>query len=154
MKRLCLIAVTALLAGILAFYFMRSRQLAHHKTMVDSIPELTWVKSEFKLDDKQFAKVAALHAAYQPKCMEMCHRIASSQDKIRKLASGSRTLSSELDAAVSEHAALQLECQKEMLKHLYQTADMLPPDQAGRYLEDMTPYAIKFSHQQLDDHGH
>jgi len=143
MKKGILILAIALLAGVIAFCLMRSRTITHSReNLLDSMPELAWVRTDLKLTDAQFSKVSELHAAYRPKCMEMCRRISDAHEKVDGLAGKGRKLTPELDAAIREHAVIHAECQQAMLKHLYETAAVLDEKQAGRYLETMIPFAL------------
>jgi hypothetical protein len=148
-------AVVALMAGFLAFYLMRSHQMApSHNTMLDSMPELAWVKSEFNLNEQQFANVSRLHANYRPRCKEMCDRIQKSSAHLEQLCQTQSSLNPQVESAVTAHANLQLECQKEMLKHIYQTSAALDPSQAERYLETVLPQVLNFSHGPSKHHAH
>jgi Spy/CpxP family protein refolding chaperone len=156
MKKLILMVAVSLLAGVLSFFLMRSQRMAaHHGSLVDSMPELTWIRKELKLTDAQFAKVSALHASYRPKCMEMCRSIADGHEKIEGLARKDRMVTSELEAAIREHADNHARCQQAMLRHIYETAAVLDDSQASRYLETMLPYALDFTHGGLESpHSH
>jgi len=149
MKKPLLILLFFLLAGVAAFCVMRSQKSAEQKgVLLDNMPELAWVRSELKLTDEQFAKVAELHAAYRPKCVQMCRRIAEAHEKLDRLAKRDHAVSEEFRAAIREHAAIHAECQETMLEHLYQTAAQLDTQQASKYLETMLPYALDFTHSE------
>jgi DNA-binding transcriptional regulator/RsmH inhibitor MraZ len=133
---------------------MRSHKMEQRQeTLLDSMPELSWVRSELKLSDDQFARVSELHAAYRPKCTEMCHRIAAARSKVEALARTGRELTPELEAALKEHAETEAECRRAMVQHMYETAATLEPDQAARYLETMLPLALEGTHGSPQD-GH
>ena len=143
MKRGLLILFLALAAGLAAFFGMRSHKMgAHHDVLLDSMPELAWIKTDLKLSEEQFAKVRELHAAYRPHCEEMCHRIASTRERVQAAAAHSREMTPELEKAIREHAETRAQCQAEMLRHIYRTAATLDKDQASRYLETMLPFAL------------
>jgi len=143
MKKGIVILVLALAAGILAYYVTRSHQeTAHKEVLLDSIPELAWLRGELKLTDDQFAKASELHAAYRPKCAEMCRNIAEAHAKLEALAMTGRKLTPELLEAIREHARVHAECQQKMLEHLYQTAELLDDKQAERYLATVLPHAL------------
>jgi hypothetical protein len=147
MKRGFLMLALALAAGILAFGLMRTCKMAERQGVhLDAMPELAWVRTELKLTDVQFAKVSELHAAYRPTCVEMCRRIADARGKVEAQAKAGRSVTTELDAAIREHAKAHAQCQQSMLRHMYETAAVLEPDQATRYLETMVPLALDFSH--------
>lgn len=145
-KGLIILAVAAL-AGVMAFCLMRSHKLAAVRgPMLDSMPELAWLRTELKLTDEQFTKVSRLHVAYRPECMEMCRDISEAHEKTEGLTAVKvREMTPELEAAIREHALIHADCQQAMLKHLYETAAVLDDTQASRYLETMLPYALDFS---------
>ena len=143
MKRGLLILVLALAAGFAAFFGMRSHKTdARHDALLDSMPELAWIKADLKLSEEQLAKVRELHAAYRPHCEEMCHRIASTRERVQAAAANGREMTPELEKAIREHAEIRAHCQAEMLRHIYRTAATLDEDQASRYLETMLPFAL------------
>lgn len=156
MKKGLVILVIALLAGITAFWLMRSQKQADRGVnLIDSMPELTWMEKELGLSDEQLAKVSALHTAYRPECDRMCGLIADSGEKVAKLASAGREVSPELEAAIREHAQVEADCRKAMVAHLYRTAAALNPDQASRYLDAMLPYALDTAPTQgANSHAH
>ena len=143
MKKGLLFLVLALVAGIAAFCIARShRQAVHSGVLLDTMPELAWLRTELKLSDDQFAKASDLHVAYRPVCATMCRHIAEAHEKLETLARGGRGMTPELDAAIRDHARVHAECQRKMLEHLYQTAGMFDDKQAARYLETMIPHAL------------
>lgn len=152
MKKGLVILLIALVAGLTAFCTMRwhkASQSSHGEGIVlDAMPELNWLRKELQLTEEQFDKVRELHAAYRPKCTEMCRRIFEAHKKIESLASAHRVITPEYKVALNEHAAIHVECQEAMLNHLYQTAATLNPEQSKRYLEAMLPFALDFTHSE------
>ncbi len=149
MRKGIIVLILALLAGVTAFCLMRSHKMAVIRgPLLDAMPELAWVRTELKLTDEQFAKVSELHAAYRPKCKELCRSISDAHEKMEGLARKDRNLTPELEEALREHARIHVESQQAMLKHLYETAAVLDHNQASRYLEAMLPYALDFSHSE------
>jgi hypothetical protein len=152
MKKGVLLLLVAMVAGMTAFCVMRWHKgegHSHHSGVaLDAMPELAWLRTELKLSDEQFAKVKELHAAYRPKCVEMCRRISEAHERIETLASANHVITPDYRAALKEHADIHLECQEAMLKHLYETAGTLREDQAKRYLEAVLPFALDFSHSE------
>lgn len=143
MKKGLLILVVALAVGLLAYWVTRHQQQAERKeVLLDSIPELAWLRVELNLSDEQFAKASALHVAYRPTCMEMCRSIAAAHAKLETLTQGNRAISPELEEAIRDHARVHAECQVKMLEHLYQTAKLLDAKQSARYLETVLPHAL------------
>jgi hypothetical protein len=146
MKKGLLILMLALVAGVAAFVVARShRQSAHNKILLDSIPELAWLRTELKLSEAQFRQASELHTAYRPICAEMCRNITEAHARLESLAQTGRGITPELAAAIQHHAHVHAECQEKMLEHLYQTAALLDDKQATRYLEAMIPHALDSS---------
>lgn len=146
MKKGLLILVLALAAGAAAFVIARShRQSVHGEVLLDTMPELDWLRTELKLSDVQFQRASELHTGYRPICEKMCHNITEAHVKLEALAQTSRGITPELTAAIQHHARVHAECQMKMLEHLYQTAALLDDKQAARYLETMIPHALDSS---------
>ena|SRR5437899_1727635 len=97
-------------------------------------PELLWLKDEFKLSQSEFDRISQLHAAYLPHCAEMCRRIDAKNAELKELLSTTNKLTPQLDLKLAEAAQLRVECQKTMLKHFYDVAQTMPPEQGKRYL--------------------
>lgn len=143
------ILIAILIAGALAFCLMRNHRMpVRGGVLLDTMPELGWVRSELKLTDEQFEKVAQLHADYRPECVKMCHRISQAHEKIEKLAKSARGMNPELGAVLREHALIHLECQQKMLGHIYRTAALMDQLQSEKYLEKVLPYALDFTHSE------
>ncbi|MES2474452.1 MAG: periplasmic heavy metal sensor [Verrucomicrobiota bacterium] len=146
MKNIVFLSLLALAAGALAFGLMRSHQRSvRDEVLLDAMPELSWMKTDLKLDDAQLAAVTKLHLAYRPKCAELCRRISAAHDQVEKLSRSSRGMNDELHAAIREHATTHAECQQAMLEHIYQTAALLGPDQSTRYIEAVLPIALEIT---------
>lgn len=149
MKKSILVLVFAIVAGVVAFAFMRSHKIDSSKgALLDNMPELTWLRSDLELTDSQFAKVTELHVAYRPQCVEMCHRILEAHERLDRAVRPGRAVTEELKEAIADHAKIHAECQEAMINHLYQTAAVLDERQAKRYLHTMLPYALDFSHSE------
>ncbi|MDI1314866.1 periplasmic heavy metal sensor [Prosthecobacter sp.] len=159
MKRGLFILLLALTASAGAFFITRnqcqcgtslSASVHDGDTM---LPELVWLHDELKLDDAQFARVKELHLAYRPTCEALCMKVMTSRRKLGQLAAVGNLSSPELDAALQEQAALNVECQRALLKHLQQTAAVMSTAQARQYLDAMLPQAIGVAAEPVR-HGH
>lgn len=147
MKRGIVILIVALAAGILAFCMIRTHKIgARPDVLLDSLPELAWLQSELKLNNRQLEEISELHAAYRPKCMDMCRRIAATREKVDELIRQNHQVTPELEQALREHAATRAECQQAMLGHIFQTAKMMDHDQAEIYLREVLPFALDSNH--------
>lgn len=156
MKTKALFVLMAILAaGVFAFCLMRNHRMSGRgDALLDTMPELGWVRSELKLTDEQFKKVAQMHVDYRPECVKMCHRISQAHQQIEQLAKTGNDITPELNAALREHAAIHLECQLKMLGHIYRTAALMDQHQSEKYLEKVLPYALDFTHSETGNlHG-
>lgn len=141
-KGLLILAVGAL-AGLLAFFLSRGKPAGSgDPVLLDSLPEIAWLRTDLKLDDEQFAKVRELHHDYRPVCAEMCRRIAESEAAVAKLAQSRGGMTDDLSQAIEHHGHVIAACKRSMLEHLYQTAGLMNGDQAKRYLEITLPLAL------------
>jgi len=107
----------------------------------------TWLRREFRLSDAQFARVRALHEAYQPVCADHCARIMAAHERLTRLEqSGART-SPAYAAALAEWQALCRECNQATLQHLEKVAREMDPDAGRRYLDLMLPRVAQGEHR-------
>lgn len=147
MTRAIFILFLGLVVGALAFYGMRKAPQPGSTVITrdgeSRLPELAWLKRELKLTDEQLEKVAKAHEAYRPTCEALCKKVMVSHARIKELARPSTPVSPELEAALTEHALLHVECQKAMLMHLHQTASLMSPEQAQKYLDALLPEVIE-----------
>mgnify|MGYP000300006911 FL=1 len=143
MKRAILILCFALISGALAFFAMRSQRSSNQGVLLDQMPELVWLRNELDLSDAEFKKVEALHISYRPRCAEFCHRIHETHAAVVSTALKGKKMNLDLEEAIDHHSHTAAECQKEMLKHVYETASILPPDKAKIYLQRVLPYTLK-----------
>jgi Spy/CpxP family protein refolding chaperone len=150
------IILAAVLAGILAYTGAQLWPVAPARDgiLLDDMNELSWLKGELALTDTQMAAVAKLHHDYRPKCEEMCRKIHEADGRLTGLAARSRTMTPELSAAIHEAARVRAECQEAMIGHLHQTAVLLEPSQAEKYLAAMLPLALGASTPESGHGGH
>lgn len=150
------ILLVALLAGIVAYLGARLWPVspARGGILLDEMNELSWLKEELALTDAQMAAVAKLHHEYRPKCEEMCHKIHQADGRLTTVAARSQTMTPELSQAIHEAARVRAECQEAMLVHLHQTAALLEPAQAEKYLAAMLPLALGVSTPESGHAGH
>ena len=143
MKKGLLMLAVAMMAGILAFILSRGQPAAAtDPVLLDSLPELAWLRTDLELTDEQFSKVEQLHREYRPVCAELCRRIAESEAAVATLAGAQGGMSDDLAKAIENHGHVIAECKRGMLEHLYQTASLMDQRQARRYLEVTLPLAL------------
>ncbi|MCX6848915.1 MAG: hypothetical protein NTY98_08335 [Verrucomicrobia bacterium] len=110
------------------------------------LPELQWLRVSLHLTDPQFEKVQALHLAYQPICAELCMRVHHSDQSLLEASMHNRTLTGDVVKLMRERADLTQECQQAMLKHVYETAACMAPEQADMYLKTVLPHVLGTAH--------
>lgn len=137
MKRTWIILMAGLLAagGAYSARYFGAKETACCDCHPAAAPELVWMRREYGLNDAQFQKVSELHAAYQPQCMEMCHRINEQNDRLRQLLGATNVVTAEIERSLVDAAQLRGECQAAMLRHFYEVSRAMPPGQGRRYLE-------------------
>lgn len=141
--RVLLVLLVAVATGLASFFAVRSHRDSQSRgILLDQLPELAWLHRDLRLTDDQFAAVRELHVAYRPKCEAMCQRIMDARSQAEALAAADRQMTPELAAALRKYGEVQADCRRAMIEHLYQTAALLDPDQAKRYLESMLPHAL------------
>jgi len=135
MKKSWLILLAGLLAGVAAYAGIYLHATSAQRRLEQSPrPELAWLQKEYHLTDAQFAQVVQLHAAYRPKCAEMCGRIDDQNAKVQQLLSATNTVTPEIKQALAQAAQLRVECQSAMMQHFYEVSRVMPPEQGKRYL--------------------
>ena len=161
MRRGLAIVLLALLLGVAGYALVRwQHHQAEHVYGHDYAqhgadghhPELEWLRRELQVTEAQMAEVRALHVAYHPVCEQLTHRLESSHRSLTGLIGTATGVSPEVEAALKEHVAVHLECERAMLKHFYETAACLSREQARRYLDRMLPFV--FMHDSSGSSGH
>ena len=99
-----------------------------------SQPELAWLKQEFNLSDAEFERISQLHAAYLPRCADMCRQIEAQNQRLRALLAATNQMTAGIESAIAESARLRGQCQRNMLEHFYEVSRTMPPEQGRRYL--------------------
>lgn len=146
MKGLLTLATALLLSicGSLTYFqyaTSRTNTLFHH-----SEGELEWLRQEYRLNDKQFARVRAKHEEYAPKCAQMCANVSELDTVLASLIQSNTAVTPELDAAIKRWAELEAECRRMMLNHIYAVSAEMPAEQAARYVSMMKSRLVRHDH--------
>jgi hypothetical protein len=135
MKRAGFILLLSLTVAVAAYCGIYYTCTASQRTMLESDkPELAWLKKEFNLSDTEFKRIAGLHAAYRPRCLEMCRMIEAQNLRLKQKLAATNQMTTEIEAAIAESARLRSECQRNMLTHFYEVSRTMPPEQGRKYL--------------------
>ena len=104
---------------------------------------MSWLRSEFSLDDQQAQKVRQIHAEYEADCAQMCARIAQTDERLTKLIGSNQKITSEIQEAIVETDRLRSECRTKMLEHFYRIAGELPVERQREYLTIVLPSVLR-----------
>lgn len=136
MRKSAVITAAGLLlaaAAYCAFYF--GTTAGKRDLLQGRVPELLWLKKEFNLSEAEFERISQLHANYLPECKEMSRRIDQTNAALKEMLANGTNVTPGVEKALADAAELRLHCQKMMLKHFYEVAATMPPEQGKRYLE-------------------
>lgn len=148
MKKSIAILAAALVVGALGclFYF-------HHlRSGTAPLDELAWLKKEFALDERQFAEVERLHEAYMPVCDEHCDAYLQAHRKLTVLLEQSAIWTPETEQALEAAHRTEMECQRAFLKHGYEIAAVMSPEQRDRYLAMIKARLRTVGHEEMTFH--
>ncbi|MDX2227461.1 MAG: periplasmic heavy metal sensor, partial [Verrucomicrobiae bacterium] len=135
MKKPLLFLLAAALTCLLAFglgYVYFSKMHGRSLAIDDSVKAVDWLRREFSLPPAELEKVQALHREYEPRCMEYCSRVETSNARLKLLLENSRGMTPALQSALDENARLKAECRTAMTEHIYRVAAVMSPDAATR----------------------
>lgn len=158
MKRLS-VSILGVVACAVAYGGIYYASTGPARTMqYERAPELAWLKQEFNVGEQEFKRISELHAAYLPKCREMCMKLDAKNAELRRLLENSTNVTVEVRGALSDAAQLRAECQAQMLAHFYEVSRTMAPEQGERYLSWVRSKAVPGSagmdHGEGDHSGH
>lgn len=133
MKKPALILLTVLVVAAAAYFTCYHLATRESQRMLGSADDLAWLRAEFTLDDAQARAIATLQADYEPRCMAMCDRIATSSARLKKLLHESASMTPELEAAMREASQTEADCHAATLAQAFAISARMAPAQAARY---------------------
>lgn len=163
MCRSLLILLAMTLAGVAVFvvgHCVAGRLCSTH--FARPTDDLDWLRTEFRLNDAEIARIRQLHEGYLPKCQSYCDRIAAKKRELGELVGGGMNVTAAVEQKLGEIAALRAQCQAEMMRHFTEVSRVMPPGQGRRYLAEMERLTLGFheqieesmSHESSAGHGH
>jgi heme A synthase len=147
MNRSLLILLGALALG--AAIFTGAYVATRHTTVkccANPADDLSWLRTEFHLNDAEMTRIRKLHEGYLPQCAEMCAKIAAKKNELAALPATDPHFAVAAQAKLNEIAALRAQCQAQMLRHFIAVSQAMTPEQGRRYLAEMKRIT-------LDPHG-
>jgi hypothetical protein len=106
---------------------------------------MMWLRTEFRLNEAQHARITELHQKYGSVCAEHCRLIQEAVDAAaaaRKVQAEPATLA-QREQRVRE---LQQVCEQSIEKHCREVAACMPPAEGERYLAMVLPRLSGFDH--------
>jgi hypothetical protein len=120
--------------------------------------DLSWLRTEFHLNDAEMAHMRQLHESYLPQCAKMCALIAAKKAEVQAALANGSNLTADAQNKLTELGELRAQCQGQMLRHFIAVSQAMPPAEGRRYLAEMEQITLG-SHeaieQSMSDHpGH
>jgi hypothetical protein len=107
----------------------------------------TWLRREFRLSDAQYARIRALHEAYQPVCADHCRRIMAVQQRMAELERTGTKATAAYAAAQEEWQVIARECNRATVQQVESVAREMEPAEGRRYLDLMVPRIARRDHR-------
>lgn len=123
------VALTACTLAFGAFYKLNDEPALHRAAAEGDA--MLWLRTEFRLDDAQFAAIKKLHDDYGMVCGEHCAAIMAAKRH---------------GAPAAEVAALEKTCVDAMTRHFKNVAALMPAGQGERYLAMVLPRVAGYDH--------
>ncbi len=111
-----------------------------------------WLGRQLGLDGPELAAFTEAHNQYAGRCAEMCERIEKVNRELVHHVASSREMTPKIIAAIEKSESLRAECRQNMLRHFYQVAGMLSPDQAEEYLRLVLPLVTENERMEAAHH--
>jgi uncharacterized membrane protein len=148
LRTLLVLVGAGFVAGFACYYFSSAPELHAAARKGDA---MAWLRTDFNLDDRQFAEIQRLHDDYAPSCEVHCRMIQEAieaRDAMR-LAKGNDPAA----VAAAERTLQQLRatCESAITVHVRQVAAVMSPEDGKRYLALVLPKIANFDHQVAPD---
>lgn len=148
LRTLLVLAIAAVAAGFACYYFSSVPELHAAARKGDA---MAWLRTDFNLDDRQFAEIQRLHEDYAPSCEEHCRMIQGAikaRDALRMTNRDDPAAAEEAERALQQ---LRATCESAITVHVHQVAAVMSPEDGKRYLALVLPKIADFDHQVAPD---
>lgn len=143
-----LLLVLAGAAGIVSFRLGTKSEVSDALARRDA---LAWLRTDFQLDDAQFAAIRKLHESYSLVCEEHCRAIQEAIAGRNALKTSGRAGAGAIADAEKRVQELRRICETAIEAHVREVAAHMSPAQAQRYLALVLPKISDFDHQAPPD---
>lgn len=145
------VAAIAGLAGVSGFAVYRTSGDATVEHALRHGDALEWLRTDFRLNDAQFAEVKRLHESYAVVCEEHCRAIQEATRERNALKQAAATDAATLAAADRKVQELRQICETAIAGHVREVASHMSPVSAERYLALVLPKIADFDHRAAPD---
>jgi len=144
MTRTLLVVITGLLCGVVAHVAWFD---THRPCRGDELScQLSWIKTELKLTNEQYARIRAIHEAQSPKLLALATQVAQMREEYaafdRQRITTDHVDFLEFARFVEQRRAIDRECLRLTRQLVAATSDTMTPAQRERYLGLVGP-AVK-----------
>jgi hypothetical protein len=143
-RTLTVLVLAAAVAGYIGYW--TSGAPALHAAM-KSGDAMAWLRTDFQLDDQQYAEIKRLHEAYAPSCEEHCRLIREAARARDAVAAKRGSDPAAVAAAERTLQELRSTCETAIAAHVRKVAAVMTPEQGARYLALVLPKIADFDHQ-------
>jgi hypothetical protein len=149
MTRYVLATITAIVAAAAATCFICYQSCTNPDVhaAVQKGDALEWLRSDFNLNEAQFAAVKRLHDSYAVECEAHCNAIQNAARQREELKTQSPVNATALAEAQKKVDELRVVCETAIASHVRQVATHMSPEQSARYLALVLPKIKDFDHQ-------
>lgn len=144
---LAILALAAAATGFICFQMNSDPELHAAAAKGDA---MQWLRTDFHLNDAQFAAIRQLHASYAGTCEEHC-RMIQEATRARNALAAAHGDAAALDAANRQLRDLRLVCETAIARHVRRVAELMAPEDGRRYLALVLPKIATFDHLAAPD---
>lgn len=149
MTRYVLATITAIVAAAAATCFVCYQSCTNPEIQaaVQKGDALEWLRTDFNLNEAQFAAVKRLHDSYAVECEAHCSAIQIAARGREELKTQSPVNAAALAEAQKKVEDLRVACETAIASHVRQVATHMSPEHGARYLALVLPKIKDFDHQ-------
>lgn len=143
---LTLLVVLGMVAVIGALCYRMGSERELHVAAREGDP-MRWLRTEFRLNEAQYARIARLHQDYGKICAEHCRKIQEAMDGRDTLAAAKPADGVKLAASEQRVRELESVCERSIEAHVREVAACMPAKEGERYLAMVLPRISSFDHK-------
>ena len=151
-----LLIAAAGIAGVVSFRLASEPDVREALQKRDA---LAWLRTDFHLDEAQFAAIRKLHESYSKVCEKHCRAIQDAMTACDTLRAAASSDAKAIEAAERRVQELRVVCETAIAAHVRHVAAEMSPAEGQRYRALILPKIADFDHHappdvKLSSHGH